>query len=121
MDIKQEVLNRLDALASKLGTTAAYLWAVLVTQAKYQGITDIGCALFWGGMAFGLYKLGKLMQSKAEGDKYDSSGFWIGAFLSWAGGLGCVIVFGTCLQSGILELVNPQYYALHELLTTLGK
>lgn len=31
-DLTQEILNRLDALAAKLGTTAEYLWPALVRE-----------------------------------------------------------------------------------------
>lgn len=45
--MNQETLAAVTALADKLGTTAEYLWGVLLTQAPIHGITSLSILLLW--------------------------------------------------------------------------
>lgn len=118
MDWKQEVLKRLDALAEKLGTTAVYLWAVLVKQAYLTGIGDGIVALMLFGVSwFSIKCFNKTLVKAAE---EDDDWYFASVLLG--------IVIAVLILSGInygldsfRELLNPGYYALHDVLQTLGK
>lgn len=119
MDWKQELINRLDALAAKLGTTGDYLWSVLVKQAYIVGATDFIWVVFYAGAAYALYRVGNYFRATAE--TKDEGAFWVPAIISWIATVGMVIgVFYNAIE-GLQYLINPQYYALHEVLQALGK
>lgn len=126
MDWKQELLKRFDAVAAKLGTTAEYLWAVLVKQSIAQGIADAIIALLCLIAVLVLYKSVLPYCSKRFAEE-DEKG--CGTEIGWEFAIGFTIAgivvlsvaFGVNLHDAVLELVNPQYYALHEVLQTLGR
>lgn len=119
MDWKQELIKRLDALADKLGTTGQYLWTVLVKQAYVVGFTDFIWVGFYIGAAYALYKAGNYFRETADEER--EGAFWVPAIISWIAVVGMVIgVFYNAIE-GVQYLINPQYYALHEVLQTLGK
>lgn len=118
---QKELLDRLDLVAAKIGQGAGYLWHVLVKQGIAEGVTDATCAtmsLLIAVMA-GYYarKFGRL----AEADNWHEPGYPLGFIAS----LGIAIVAGLCVcaytHDAVLELVNPEYFALHEILKTIGK
>lgn len=114
MDWKQELLKRLDALADKLGTTGAYLWQVLVKQGIVTGVQDCLIGLTWLIFWIVALKLGKHLRE--SGTENQDAG--------WVLTIGCNgmwIVIGIYLYSGIAELLNPEYFALTQILQTLGK
>jgi hypothetical protein len=113
--LTQQILARLDALAAKLGTTAVYLWGVLLQQAKIEAYTDF----FIAGVCFVLF-VGCLLVTKKsikeiKKDEYDNEGWWIGAISSSIVG---VILFGVSIAQttdGIRILLNPAYWALQHI------
>jgi len=120
MDWKTELLKRLDALADKLGTTSAYLWHVLVKQAIATGVADVITSLILVlGIVFA-FKFYHWADEKAK-DCHDDSGYIVLRIVLVIGAGVSVIESFCSLYSGILELVNPEYYALHEILQTLSK
>ncbi len=117
MDWKQELIKRLDALAAQLGTTGAYLWEVLVRQAKISGYTDLGCTVFLGALTYAGYKMARILWDKHEED----GGYAVGAVLIGCVSVGISIWTVVTLQVAVLELSNPSYYALEKILQTVGK
>ena len=121
MDWKEEVLKRLDGLAAKLGVASQHLWEILVRQAIATGIADAVLALLFGvGVVVG-YKLfvKQLLAFKATENYTDEGPYIFGMIGSGLLGVVSLIASPICLYSAILELVNPQYYALHETLQAL--
>jgi len=116
MDIKQEIFKRLDVLADKLGVAAGHLWAVLVRQALATAVADLVIVFL---SAIGLVIAIKVFlygwKMGMEDDWDDGSNF----FLSLCGGIGTVLalmgVF-SYLYEGIMYLVNPEYFALQQIL-----
>lgn len=123
MDWKQELFKRLDALAEKLGTTAAYLWSVLVRQAVAEGVGSLVTAVAMMVGVVVLIKLAGKAQKHKLGD-VNNDGFFnefVGWFLLPAAATGAFAIGIACLIDGFQHLYNPAYFALHEILNTLGK
>ena len=119
----QQVLARLDALAAKLGTTAQYLWGVLLRQAQVEAWTDLAIAIIFivVGIAasVGLVKAIKVWKSEPErGYLSDTTENVCIAFF-----IGYPIVMIVSLWVSLYQiieaaqiLINPAYWALQHLL-----
>ena len=116
MDWKQEVLKRLDTLAEKLGTTAAYLWSVLCKQAISDGISS----LIWGVLFVIFYVITFSLSNRLRKSKNEDKivGGWLLFAAAHVIGLSIAVYFMT---DAVQHFINPGYYALHEVLQTLGK
>lgn len=116
----QAVLSHLDQLAAKLGIAANYVWGFYVHQAYVEAITDGIIAFVFAIVLFtGLYFTVKLVRA-GQADKYDGENYYVGAVFS---GLGTVLsLSGTVcfLVSAISEVLNPQYWAFHQILLNLN-
>ena len=120
MDWKQEMLKRLDALAEKLGTTAQYLWHVLVKQGIAMGLVDATTAVaFLVATIIGIVYAKKLVKWLLGPDGIED--VWFPAILLIGSCIGMTIAALCYAQSAILELYNPEYWALQELLKAVGK
>ena len=107
-----KTLQALTAIANKLGTTAEYLWGVLLKQAPISATVDLllivawiaGTAMIWSYV------------SKKSKEWHDDAG----VFVAWM----CVallVVFGALMivlsASNIAAaLFNPEYWALKQIL-----
>lgn len=105
-------------LALKLGTTAEYLWAVLVQQALVSAIADlifiILLSIFW--IVF--YSLHRRYTRE---DKYydsDTLGFVVG-LIGGVIGLFTIVAVPIFFFDMINGFFNPKYWALKEILSTL--
>ena len=110
-----EILKRIDAMAAKLGVTAGQMWGVLVKQARIEAIEDICWGLFWLMLAAICARIAwKGYKSDEDlGDAVMICGSVVGIiFMLVAMGY----IAGT---PGML--LNPQYWALKELLKAVGK
>lgn len=105
----------LTALAEALKVPASQVWSILVTQAGIEGRLCLGvCGLIlclWAGMAWAVPKLARY---EKETDNITSApGTIIGTALV---GVITAIIFGNCLWNGVLMTMNPEYYALQEIM-----
>jgi hypothetical protein len=118
MDWKQEMLKRLDMLADKLGTTTAYLWSILLKQAWLDGIELLIAVGFLTVLAVAAYKYGNecFVYAKETDDDYYSGGYFLRIVMFLCLGSAC-----WCLGDAVEHFLNPGYFALHEVLETLGK
>lgn len=120
MDVSQETVNqvmqRLDALAAKLGVTAQYIYGVYVQQAHVEAIRDVLIAsLFLPGGVGLVYLAYRLFKWGAAQQKYDvdwpfAVGFFAGLLGVFLGALSCC--FG---YSALGAWLNPQFWALDAL------
>ena len=125
MELKQEILTRIDALAAKLGVTADHIWLVLVKQAGVEawmcGAIGVTCAIL-AVVAFSwCWKLGGQCHSIRESERHYGSGegFLAGAFFSGLAGVALTIAT-MVLLSGVPTLVmNPEYWALKQVLAAV--
>jgi hypothetical protein len=106
--IANRVLDMLQALAAKLGTTVEHVYGVTVKQALINATTDmwIGGAILMLGLS--LWAMALLSRS----DDTRAGSFAVG----------CVVLFfGTCfLIGGVKGRLNPEYYALKDLMAMMG-
>jgi hypothetical protein len=109
-------------LADKLGTTAEHLWSVLIRQAAISGITNIIAILLWAWFAFWSFRLvrRKTTEIKSEGGYFSAQWSDEGAALAWGiWGIGTFVIVaitGANLESIAGSLLNPEYWALKQII-----
>ena len=121
MDEKYQAL--IEALASKLGTTAEHLWGVLVRQAPISGAVDLVLCMLIATVTVWFVALVKnktTAPAATEEDRYPHAEWRDdAAFLAWAvaliaGVLALVCVIGSS-QGIAAAFANPEYWALKQL------
>jgi hypothetical protein len=120
-DMSNQTEKLLKNLAEKLGTTAEYLWEVLLVQAKVQAIIDlvlILSALFFGFLLKKLHNYfykNNCYSSKNEDMNLTDALMIIFGFL-W-------VIFTIIVLFQIPEMLtgffHPEYWALQEVLKTI--
>jgi hypothetical protein len=121
---EEKITQYIDAIAQKLGVATEYVWEVLTKQMVIEGwvysITLIGGSLL---MIFGLYKLAMYIKNNYD-DLYDKD-FEFPIMLLAA--IYTVFVFVLLVVTfvetpgNIMKIVNPEYYAIKEILEAIGK
>lgn len=114
----------IEKLAAKLGTTAEYLWGVLIKQAAVNALNNVIFIVFVILFGFILFRLHKkfLKEDKNNDSIYDE--FEGAAIIPMV--LGCVaflVMFFcgiACIGDTITSLVNPEYWALQQILTQVN-
>lgn len=129
--MNDQTAKLLEDLGNKLGTTAEHLWSVLVRQAPISSTIDvivmIGFVVAWVAM----YKTHKRLMmpltkeesevdySKNLYDRYDMS-----AIFPMTIGFAVLLILSIGMMIGspitIAGFFNPEYWALHEILHTIG-
>lgn len=106
---KDNVNQILDALAARLGTPAAHLWAVLMRQAQVEFWTQaVETALLW------LLLIVAVRFVKARWVEWDELQVIAPIFV---GILGLVTLIASAVAiEKVGYLINPEYYALREVL-----
>jgi hypothetical protein len=119
-----ETLNVITLLANKLGTTAEYLWGVLLKQAPISGTIDLMImgawliiAVMWSKF---VYKKTKPPEA-TENDRYPDAEWnsepafcaWVSAALLW---VTVGLTVSDSIGGAVAALVNPEYWALRQIL-----
>jgi hypothetical protein len=111
-----KTLQAVTALANKLGTTAEYLWGVLVKQAPLSGALDLVVLTAW---AAACVWVARFVGRKTSGDRPE----WNDEFdrgLAWIGvGIVCgltALIGGLVFSDAMTAIVNPEYWALRQIL-----
>jgi hypothetical protein len=114
VDMNQELLKRLDALAEKLGTTGAMLWDVMIRQARVELVSD---ALFMGLNVLFVYLLYKwwkrVLDNAGEGEAIGSVIVSIVVLVFTIANV-CELVFYVPTL-----LFNPKYWAFQQIMDKL--
>lgn len=118
--VADELLQRLDLLAQKLGTTVEQLWPVLVQYQYHKGVVELVSCAFYGLSGAILLRTSRWLWTRirTESKKSDESEDpYIFGFLL------CTILGTIFLLVGIFDvpdaylmMTNPQYYALQDLM-----
>ncbi len=120
--MNEQATKLIEQLAQKLGTTAEYLWAVLLKQAPISAMVDLVYLVIVIIMGIGMYKLHKYCTKETGEYKesiYEDNGEFVRPAMViltivW------VIFFIICFFS-IGNIVNgffnPEYWALKEVLS----
>jgi hypothetical protein len=125
----------IDAIAAKLGVAAEYLFEVLMRKAFAEGIglTVGGALLLTAGIVALYFTIKTLLKAEIDRSGYS----WeheaknkYGKIMMVGDGVPfCLIFFGSIiativafplLYSGIMHVVNPEYYAIKEILDAIG-
>ena len=108
--MNNETLTVLNTLAAKLGTTAEYLWSVLLKQAPITGVTDL--ILLVALIAFTVVYVNWVMSKPFKDDMNES--------IAWFGVIGLVLLTIVVTMSStstiFAALFNPEYWALRQIL-----
>ena len=118
-------LQALTALAEKLGTTAEYLWGVLLKQAPISGATGLVVVVALSAVTVWWVALVKRKTTEKE----DTTGYtraeWCeeAAFFAWATAVIAVVLSvifvassATCIAAAF---ANPEYWALKQVLSLM--
>lgn len=111
-----KTLQALTALANKLGTTAEYLWGVLLKQAPITGGLSLLMMAAWVVVCVLLVRY---VRSKTRGERPEWDDETARAF-AWTGvGMVCAVaalVVSIELGGAVTAIVNPEYWALRQIL-----
>ena len=118
--MNEKILEALTALANKLGTTAEYLWEVLVKQAVVAGVVSIALAvLFLVSVVLSFILVKKALRVTTEKlGAEDKVLIWALYTLLSCGPAGLAI---GCIGKAVTCFVNPEYWALTKIISTLGQ
>lgn len=119
-----KTLQALTTLDAKLGTTAEYLWGVLLRQAPITGAIDLLVMAAWVITAVLLIRLVRRKTEtpvETEENKYPRAKWGEeGAWFAWIGAVGFALVTALIVGSGlsgvVAALLNPEYWALRQIL-----
>ena len=125
-EIQQRVIDALQVLADKLGTTADFLWEVLLRQAMLEGVFNVFVALSWTLIVVAtLIGCRKIWVALPKAIPNDSNGVLVIRMLLGVASALLVIVgtvtgiFGP-IRIALTCFVNPEYWASQEVLKRLG-
>lgn len=115
-------------LAAEMGTTTEYLWSVLVKQAPITGVTHLVVVGGWmtvSVLAFKLLRRKTTGNPEAERpqERYPELDGEV-ALLAWSGWATVsvlIFIIGTFeALEAIKALLNPEYWALNQILSKFG-
>ena len=121
--MNEQTIKMLEDLARSLGTTAEYLWEIMVRQAPINSFINLLLLIFSIGLGY------VLIQLHIEFSKEDEAGFnsyenkedvlRIMMLLGFTVWLGVFMYSIFSIGSTINGFVNPEYWALNEILNKL--
>lgn len=125
--MKEQELKLIEQLAEKLGTTADYLWGILVKQAPIQSMIMLFQYILIAIFGYVLFKIHKYLSIKKDYNGYNESGYAHykePVILSMIGGFTFFIILVVCAFFSLDEFFNgffnPEYWALSKVLKELN-
>lgn len=141
-----EAMKLVEQLAAKMGVAVEYLWSILVKQKYADGIVHIILSVVFIGIAITLAALTpRIVQHakeqylflvedrKKNGTGYNGS-YWLSSYkednaeslmknfptVAIVVGIAALLLAIIFVVSGVKNLINPEYYALKEILNTIS-
>ena len=114
--IQQQVIERIDALAAKMGVAADHFWPILVRQQIIEAYTNIVLLVFAAALSVVLAVVAKYQFDKDN----EGIAFPLGA----ASGVVGFIVFVVLSSDGssiVSAILNPEYAALMDVLRNVER
>ncbi|MCY9372674.1 hypothetical protein [Bacillus haynesii] len=115
-----KAMEYIDKLAAKLGVAAEHVYGVLVKQAVANSITDLFCGViaFAAAIVLGVL-IAKIVKRRFNVSEWDVEWFFLLIIV------GILVIFPFVMgvdfsTKGIKALINPEYYAIKEILDTIG-
>jgi len=120
--MEQDITKLLEQLAVKLGTTVEFLWGILVKQQYIDSIVNFFIVIIFSIVSIICYKklMPKILEFNCKKGMYDDVSkrtCWLIVYWAFQGILFIVILI--LLIVGIQLLLNPEYYALKEILQVI--
>ena len=121
----ERTAHALVELAEKLGTTSEYLWAALLRQAPIAGLLNLIVSIMWVAGAVWWFRF--VRKKTTEPGLLEHGGHQIpewddgaGVALAWASVFAFSVIVpnivGDSLPLIVAGLVNPEYWALRQIL-----
>ena len=125
--METQVTQLIEKLAAKLGTTAEFLWGVLVKQAQVDAIVATLFVAFticyvWAWFVLHITFSKKHDENGYEKNLYDKHDTELSVPMAFAGFVGAIFVlavFFSAIPMAVSGFVNPEYSALQRILTTI--
>lgn len=112
--MNEQILQRIDALAAKLGTTAQYLWGVLIRQARIEVIENIICIAVFVAFGYAMFRVcAKYAHAWEDCDNFPEA---MASVFSGIAVVICMIVVAVAFCSIWTPLLNPEFWALKQVL-----
>lgn len=112
----KDTLELVDRLATKLGTTAEYLWRVLINQTRIELIKDAAWAIVALAYLLALIPLTRYLVRRKNEAGYDDDGWIIAIVVSMFIAAVMVVVFISSVSEIPTLVYNPEYWALSKIL-----
>lgn len=109
--MKEELLQRLDTLAAKLGVTIEYLWPIFVRQQVLEAVQC--CFLFAAMVALALFCIRKIVATSKRRNMDDADRFGYSILYGLVAATAFLISGAAFYNMG--GFFNPEFYALQEL------
>lgn len=116
--IDPELLKRLDALTDKLGVGAHQAWQIFIRQAHIEALSWVPWLILWIVAIFVFVWGSKKLDVKAA-ESSEPDGWRVAQALMYAGVLLGACICMNCIVNVFLIELNPQAYALKEILWRL--
>ena len=118
-----KTLQALTALANKLGTTAEYLWGVLLKQAPITGTIDLlmliavtAGTVYWCHLVYRKTRQSKTNEFERNYAEWDGDKAVFGAQTAAMAAFLTVLLVSRNLTTTLSALLNPEYWALMQVL-----
>ena len=121
--MNEQTTKLISDLAAKLGTTAEHLWDVLIRQAPIASTVNIVCfVVMLTAIPICIKWLTWSVKKGDDADYDEEIVYFVQAFI--AGAIGFVSLLGVLFGIGSMSMTiagffNPEYWALHEVLSHL--
>ena len=114
--VTEKLQAGMEAVAQGLGITVDYVYPILVKQSYVYGVQHLVGSILLGILAYSLQRCARWLYSNNP-DRCD--GKEMGATFCWIGFVVATIfaIVHLCFVPGYL--INPEYYAIKEILETL--
>lgn len=121
--MKNQITELLEKLAVQLGTTAEYLWSVLIVQARISAITDLIFLILAIVSGYFLYRTHRYLSEETE-DMYSiyerkEEAVIIPMLVGVSIWLIFFLVMFFSIGNIINGLFNPEYWALNKILNSI--
>ena len=114
--MNQEIMQRIDALANKLGTASEYLWGAMVKQQYIEPLYYVVPVIILG--CFGLYALKNSHRRVDLADSDEPLFFLLFIFGCLSTLLSTILFFQLCGE--VIDTINPGYAAFKGLMEQVG-
>jgi hypothetical protein len=122
-EIQNKVFEYIEAVAQKLGVASEYVFDLLVTQQIIEGITTLSVLVLFSLMSVASLVAGFKWMNR-DGVTFNDDDFHPSFIFIIAGFVVSIILlvaFAVELGESVMQIINPRYYAVKEILNVFSK